>query len=205
MRWWQIALLILAALYLIGRLRLGAKLRYDRAGLSVVAIAGPMRFPVFPRREKPGKARKPKASRKRKGAQPSLGPETDQRGTLARVMDLLPTLAQAAGALRRTILIHQLDVRVIWGAPDPASAAIGFGSAHAAIGMIWPLFDYNFRVKRHHFQVEVDYGAARPEVELSLALTITLGQMLAFALWYGGKILRKLTGSRQRDRRKQEA
>ena len=50
----------------------------------------------------------------------------------------------------------------------------------------------------------MDYEAHRPEVAVDLALTMTLGQILAFALRYGGKALIRWTRSarpRDEDRR----
>ena len=207
MSWWLIPLIVLLVLLLIGRLRMGARIRYGPPGLAVTVIAGPARIRVLPAKEKPAQAeRKKKREKKPKpDRRKAAGGEPEGPGTLARVMDLLPVLGQAAGALRRKILIHHLDLKVIWAAPDAAAAAIGFGRAHALIGMIWPVFDHNFRVKRHDFQVEVDYEAHRPEVDLDLALTITVGQALALALRYGGRALMTWSRSGRRSQRRQEA
>lgn len=209
MRGWLIVLTVLLVLFLIGRLRLGARIRYGPAGLAVTVIAGPARIRVLPTKERPEKAGRKKEKRaerrREKDLQKAAQREPEGQGTLARVMDLLPVLGQAAGALRRKILIHHLDLKVIWAAPDAAAAAIGFGRAHALIGMIWPVFDHNFHVRRHDFQVEADYEARRPEVDLDLALTITVGQALALALRYGGRALMTWSRSGRRSQTRQEA
>ncbi|HIT02794.1 MAG TPA: DUF2953 domain-containing protein [Candidatus Enterenecus merdae] len=200
---WLVLLLILLALLLVGQIRVGAWIGYDAAGLVVRAIVGPARIQVLPAKDKgtkPDKRRKQRRKAVRAAEQKEKRP-----GSLARLMDLLPVLAEAAGALRRKILIHHLDLSVVWGAPDAAGAAIGFGRAHGVIGMIWPLFDHNFRVKRHRFQVDVDYGASRPEVRVELELTLTVGQALAFVLRYGGKALARWSRSGRRAQQRQEA
>lgn len=209
MSWWLIVLIILSALFLIGQLRIGARIRYDTTGLAVTVIAGPARIRVLPAKEEPDKTEQEREKEKKKRAVKERRKVSEKAegkpGTLARIMDLLPVLAQAAGALRRKILIHYLNLKVIWGASDAAGAAIGFGRAHAIIGMIWPIFDHNFRVRRHAFQVDVDYEAHRPEVAVDLALTMTVGQALAFVLRYGGKALMRWSRSGQRSQRRQEA
>lgn len=200
---WLVLLLILLALLLVGQIRVGAWIGYDAAGLVVRMIVGPARIQVLPAKDKgtkPDKRRKQRRKAVRAAEQKEKRP-----GSLARLMDLLPVLAEAAGALRRKILIHHLDLSVVWGAPDAAGAAIGFGRAHGVIGMIWPLFDHNFRVKRHRFQVDVDYGASRPEVRVELELTLTVGQALAFVLRYGGKALARWSRSGRRAQQRQEA
>ena len=55
--------------------------------------------------------------------------------------------------------------------------------------MIWPLFANNFKVKRHSFQIGMDYGAAQPMVELQAAVTMTVGQIVALGVHYGVKAL----------------
>lgn len=209
MSWWLIVLIILLALFLIGRIRIGARIRYDTRGLAVTVIAGPARLRVLPAKERPEKSEQEREKWKKKRAEKERRKAADRKegkpGTLARLMDLLPVLAEAAGALRRKILIHSLDLKVVWGAPDAAGAAIGFGRAHVMIGMIWPFFDHNFRVRRHAFQVDVDYEAHHPEVAVGLELTMTIGQALAFVLRYSGKALIKWSRSGQRSQRRQEA
>lgn len=209
MSWWLIALIILLALFLIGRLRVGARIRYSPVGLILAVIVGPARFRVFPVKEKPKKAgmkREKRSERRReKDLQNVAARKPERPGTLSRVMKLLPVMAEAAGALRRKILIHHLNLKVIWGAPDAAAAAIGFGRAYALLGMIWPIFDHNFHVRQHDFQVEVDYEADRPEVAVDLALTMTVGQAVAFVLHYGGKTLVTWSRSGKRSQQRQEA
>lgn len=201
MSWWGILLLVLLALFLLGQLRIGAQVWYDREGVRVTVIAGPARIRVYPPRRR-------KASRRRAEKREKQAPDgwtARQGGTTARLLKLLPVACEAAGALRRKILVHHLDLKVVWGAPDAAAAAIGYGRAHALIGMLWPIFDHNFRVRAHKFQVDVDYQASCPEVALDLALSLTLSQAVAFALHYGGKAMMRWSGSARRPQQKQEA
>ena len=190
MTWWMILLIILAALWLIGQLRLGGMAHYGPDGMTVTVIAGPARIQVVPAKEE----KKPKEKKKEKAPKEQLAegktPEEEKPGTLSRLMKLLPVVAEAAGTLLRKIRIDELYLSVVWGGQnDAAAAAIGYGRAHAAIGMIWPLLDHNFKVKKSSFHVDVDYAAEKPVVVADAALTMTLGQLLSFVIRYGLKAL----------------
>ena len=104
-------------------------------------------------------------------------------------MQLLSVAAEAAGRLKRKIRIDGLELMLIWGGMDAAAVALGYGRANAALGMIWPLLDNNFRVKRHVFQVELDYSRTEPAVELAAVVTMTVGQVVALSVHYGVKAL----------------
>ena len=126
-------------------------------------------------------------------------------GTLSRLMKLLPIVGQACGALKRKIRIDNLELELIWGGSDPAAIALGYGQANAALGMLWPILDHNFKVKRHSFQIELDYNRREPAVEAQAAVTLTVGQMLSLGTRYGVKALVTWIRSGKTPRKKQEA
>lgn len=199
MTWWMILLIILVALWLILQFRFGAKARYAPDGMTVRLLLGPFHLQVVPSKKdkKPKTAKEAKPKKERKSApEESLEGEEDKPGTLSRLMKLLPVIAEAAGALKRKIRIDDLYLSVIWGSgEDAASAAIGFGRANAAIGMIWPLLDHNFKVKNSTFHTDVNYGASAPVVVAEATVTLTIGQLLSLVIRYGLKVLINWTRS----------
>lgn len=188
----KVLLMILAVLWLISLIRIGGRVSYGQAGLSASVLAGPFRIqllPAKPKKEKKPrvkKGRKPKKKRPPKEEQPAPKGKT---GTLPRLMKLLPVVGQACGALKRKIRIDDLELELIWGGSDPAAIALGYGQANAVLGMLWPVFDHNFKVKRHSFQIGMDYSARQPAVELRAAVTLTVGQAMALGVRYGVKAL----------------
>lgn len=205
---WIILIAILLVLYLISRIRLGGRAKYGPDGFYAYVLAGPLKIQLFPMKpkdktktEKPKKGKKPKEKpAKAKGHE---GEETP--GTVGRVLKLLPVVAEAAGALKRKIRIDHLVLTVIWGAEDAASAALGYGKANALLGMIWPLLDNNFKVKKCDWNVDVDYGKTSPEFTADAAITITVGQILSFVIHYGVKLLMNWSRSGKRSAKQQEA
>lgn len=205
---WIILIVILAVLFLLSQIRLGGRAKYDPEGFSAVLIAGPARIQLFPPKpkdeSKPAKTKQVK-KKKEKPAAAKGHEEQDRQGTVGRVMQLLPTVAEAAGALKRRIRIDHLVLTAIWGAEDAASAAIGYGRANALLGMIWPLIDNNFKVKDCDFHVDVDYGRTTPQFTADAAISMTVGQLLSFATHYGIKLLMNWSRSGKRSAKQQEA
>ncbi len=203
----KVLLIVLAVLWLISLIRVGARVRYGAEGLFVWVLAGPLKVKVLPAKPK---EKKPKKEKKKKEP-PAVAekhkkePKEGQPGTLSRLLKLLPVVGQACGALKRKIRIDDLDLQLIWGGSDPAAIALGYGQANAALGMIWPILDNNFKVKRHSFQVGMDYGRAQPGVELTAALTFTIGQLVTLGIHYGVKALVTWIRSGKPTRKKQEA
>ncbi len=184
-----VILIILAVFWLIGMIRLGGRLKYGEAGFFVYILAGPAKIQVLPAPPKKPEKQKPKKEKKSKPEKPKKPKPEGQPGTLQRVMSVLPRILDAVGALRRRIRIDDIDLTLIWGGSDPASIAIGYGRANAALGALWPLVENNFMVKRRSFDIQMDYGRTEPAVEVTAAFTITLGQILTLALWHGGRVL----------------
>ena len=195
MTFWRVLLVILLIFWLISLIRVGGRVRYGEAGLFVFVLAGPVKLQVLPgkpKEDKPGKKKKPKKEKKPKppaAEKHKKEPKEGRPGTLSRLMQLLPTVGQACGALKRKIRIDDLRLDLIWGGGDPAAIALGYGQANAALGMLWPLIDNNFKVKRHSFQIGMDYERTQPMVELEAALTFTIGQIVTLAVHYGVKAL----------------
>ena len=200
-----VLLVILLVFWLISLIRVGGRVRYGEAGLFVFVLAGPLKLqmvPAKPKEEKAKKKKKPKKEKKPKEKKP--GPE-GQPGTLSRLMQLLPVVGQACGALKRKIRIDDLKLELIWGGSDAAAVALGYGQANAALGMLWPILDNNFKVKRHSFQIGMDYGRTQPAVELEAALTFTIGQIVALGVHYGVKALIIWVRSGRPMKKRQEA
>ena len=178
----KVLLVILAVLWLVSLIRVGGRVSYGQAGLFVTALAGPFKIQVLPLRpkkeKKPGKAKKPKKKKPPVAEEHKKEPEEGRPGTLSQL---------------------------IWGGTDPAAAALGYGRANAALGMLWPVLDNNFKVKHHSFQVGLDYGRTEPAAEVRAAVTITVGQIITLGVRYGIKALVTWIRSGKGPRKKQEA
>lgn len=207
----KVLLIALFVLWLISLVRIGGRVGYGQAGLVVTALAGPFKIQLLPagpkKEKKPKKAKKgqPKQEKPPEAEGQKKEPKAGKPGTLSRLMKLLPVVGQACGALKRKIRIDDLELELVWGGTDAAAVALGYGRANAALGMLWPILDNNFKVKRHSFQIGVDYALTEPAVEARAAVTMTVGQIVTLGVHYGVKALVTWIKSGRTLRKKQEA
>ena len=205
MTFWKVLLVIVLVFWLISLIRVGARVRYGEAGLFVFVLAGPVKFQLLPAKPKEKKPKKEKKSKPPVAEKHKKEHKEGQPGTLSRLMKLLPVIGQACGALKRKIRIDDLELQLIWGGSDPAAIAMGYGQANAALGILWPIFDNNFKVKRSNFQIGMDYGRTQPAVEVEAAVTFTIGQIFTLSTHYGVKALVTWVRSGRPVKKRQEA
>lgn len=200
---WSVIGCILLLLILIGQIRIGAKVDFSEAGLFLDVKAGPFQFRVLPAGEQ--KAKKTKATKTVEQTDGAAAPKKKGiKDTLSLAFRFVPLLGEAAGRLKRKIRIDRLFLHVIWGAPDPAAAAMGYGAGNAAVGVLWPVLENNFKVKEHDLQVDVDFERAAPALTAMAQATLTIGQSLKLALILGVKALNIFLGYR-REQKEQKA
>lgn len=193
---------VLLVLFFIGRIRMGASVKYSESGLGVKIKLGPVWLQIVPRK-------KDEVTKEKQKKQPTeetadTAPKRKWKDTLDLAMRFIPLLGDAAGKLKRTIRIDRLFLHVVWGASDPASAAMGFGAGNAAMGILWPAFEHNFNVKTHDLRVDVDFEREKPAFDADAQVTLTIGQILSLAIILGLKALKIFLGYR-RERKEEKA
>ncbi|MEG1857982.1 MAG: DUF2953 domain-containing protein, partial [Pseudoflavonifractor sp.] len=124
---------LVAALLLVSLLRVGGTAEYSQTGLLVRVRLGPVRLTVYPARAK-------KAGKKQKKSV-SDAPEESVKsgGSFAQFKRFLPLITDAAGRLKHKIRVDTLNLDFTAASQNPAAAALEFGYANAAIGMLFPL------------------------------------------------------------------
>ena len=196
--WWMTLLVIFAVLVLIGCIPVGVDARYNAEGVFLAAKIGPFRLQLLPQKPK----KKPK-KRKQQKKQPEKAPAkagTQEKkpnpllsGGVDGLMQLLDLAFDTLGDLRRKLRVNELTLRVlIGGADDPAKAAMGYGRAWAAIGVITPALERLFVIKKRDIQPALDYTISNTQVDAQLVTTITIGRSLALALRAGLRFLKIL-------------
>lgn len=190
---------IILFLFLIGQIRVGVSVRYTEAGLFAAIRVGVFRIQLLPAKKAGEKKEKGTKQREKKPKDraKSAGPKKKAGDTLALAMRFLPLLGEAAGQLKRKIKIDRLFLHVIWAAENPASAAMGFGAGNAALGMLWPILENNFKVGARDLSVDVDFQRTKPAVDVDAQATLTIGQGLVLGISLGIKVLKIYLGFRR--------
>ena len=212
MNGWTIFLCVLVVLFLIGQIRVGCSAEYDAQGIGVCIHVGPACIRVFPRKastkkeEKTKKAKKEKPVKEKKEKPKESIPLTEKvGGALEDVQELLPVLLNALGYFWKKLSVDVLRLEMISGGSDPADAALRFGQASAALGALWyPLVDA-LDVKDGYARVVPDLNAAEMTLRANVKLTLKIGQILWFAVYFDVQaLLRFLCIYRAQAKRKKQ-
>lgn len=171
-------IVVLVLLFLL-LLPLGVRVRYDEDGLFAALKIGPVLVRLFPKEEK----KEPKKEKTAKKDKPQQADDHPKRGgPLALVKGCLPLIKPTLEGVRKRLTIKHLTLHVIWAAPDPADAAMGYGAANAALGVLWPVFYQNFKIRDYALGVDADFDAVEPTLYAKADLTMTVLQILTLAL-----------------------
>lgn len=206
MTWLLVLTGVLAALWLLSRIRLGVGAEYRAEGPRVWLRAGPLRIGIFPlKKKKPGKKKDGKKEAKKPapgGEKPGPGLSERVGGALEYAKALLPVVLEAAGQFRRKLRVDSLALEVTVGAADPARAAIRYGQANGALAAAWAALNEAFDLRDGHAWARVDFDAEETRVYALAALSLRLGQLAWLGIYFGCRTLRAFL--RVRSRRKQE-
>lgn len=189
---------IVLTLFLLGQIRVGAAAAYSEAGLFLNLKAGYIRVQLYPMKKSARKkGKKVKPASKHPADSGAAAQKKSGKDTLKLALRFIPLLGEAAGRFKRKIRIDRLTLHVIWAASDPAAAAMGYGAGNAALGMIWPVIEHNFKVKDRDLRVDVDFEREKPEFAAQAQATLTIGQGVTLALCLGWKALKIFLGYRR--------
>jgi len=166
-------LIILGVLITIGCIPVGVRAVYDGDAAVYLTVLGiPIRLYPMKKKENPEKSKESAAKEKKKFQVPPR----------AQLEEYLHLLLEVLGRFRRRLVVRKLTLRAVFGGDDPADAALNYGRAWAAIGVVMPLIEQCFTIRRR------DVGAFLQEGETTLSLraeayaTLTVGRMLHLAL-----------------------
>ena len=200
-----ILLCLLIVLFLIGQIRVGCKAAYDHDGVQVWVRFGRIYVRVFPlkktEKQKPEKKKRPKKVKKKKEKPPATVGEK-VGGALGYAQSLLPVLLDAVKYFTRKLQIDKLHMTLVAGSSDPADAAMVYGNASAALGALWYPLTNAFDVKDGYAKVDLDFEAQHMTLCAIASLSLKIGQILWFAVYFGIRAL--VTFLRERKRQKND-
>lgn len=207
-KWWMTLLVILAVLVLIGLIPVGVLARYNQDGTYLAAKLGLLKIRILPKKEgkkKKPKKEKPKKEKKKKKAEAEKPGQTKKKsglrsGGVGGILELLDILSDTLGNLRRKLRVNELMLHVTYKGSDPARAAINYGRAWAAIGVITPCLERLFVIKKRDIQPVLDYDAPQLQVDVRAEFTMTIGRILALGLRAGLKFLKLIVNKKKNDK-----
>lgn len=171
----RIILALIALLLLVLLLPVGVRVRYNQEGLKLWYVIGPVRLL---HKAKEGKKRSKEKSdgfniRKMLG---QSEPETDS--VLGRFRSDLQLIFALFGYLRPKIRIQYLELKLNLAGGSPATLAMAYGGAWAAIGSFLPMLEEAFVLKKRDLDVTCDFSDETTTLDAKLNITIGLGRLL---------------------------
>jgi len=163
---------------LLALLRFGFIVEYSEVGFEMWVKAGFLRLRLKDKdkREKP-KKKKPKKKKEKKPGK--KGP-----GSLSEFLDMLRAVKKALDRLRRKLLIKQLTLHYTSASDDPSKTALQFGAANAVFGVIIPVLERYFKIKRRDLRTAADFNGKENRIYAKIIISIAVWEVIyiVFAL-----------------------
>ncbi|HHT16374.1 MAG TPA: hypothetical protein GXZ77_01450 [Papillibacter sp.] len=167
-----IALLMMMRVCLIGE--------YDETGFSAYLRFGPVRIKFAGKKDKKADKKK-KKDRKAKKKDAGKKQEAGQKkgGTFEGLKAMLPDITDVLRRLFRRLTVDDLIIHyVAAGRENPAAGALQFGAASAGIGVLLPILESVFTIKRRDLRTNVDFNATEAYVYAKAKLSLAFWQVL---------------------------
>ena len=165
--------IVLGVLTVLLCIPVGIRAEYDEEPAVYLTVLGiPIR--LYPAKEgkKQKEADKPEAKERKKF---NLPPK-------AQLEEYLRLLLEVLGRFRRRLRVNRLMLHACFGGNDPADAALNYGRAWAAIGVVMPLLEQCFVIRHRDVGAFVEEGEKAVRLVARLHATLTVGRFLHLAL-----------------------
>lgn len=168
-----VLLIILGVLLAAGCIPVGVRAEYDESPRVFLTVLGiPIRLYPAKGEKKPKKHEKSQPKEKKKFQIPPK----------AQLEEYLRLLLEVLGRFRRKLRVNRLTLHAFFGGEDAADAALNYGRAWAAIGVVMPLLEQCFTIRRRDVGAYLEEGEKTLRLVARLHATLTVGRLLHLAL-----------------------
>ena len=203
---------LVGLIVLILLIPVGADIGYENGELHVSAKVMGILLQLFPKPpadpNKPPKKKKEKKPKKEKKKKEPPKEEEQQpkkkrklNFTADELLELVKVALRGFGKFGRKFKVDRFVLRYTAAGQDPYNVAVAFGWVNAALSGLAPLCRQRFTVKDCEVRTDVDFTAEWMHLDLGIAMTIRIGQILGTVLGIGFGALRILLRSKRRVKR----
>lgn len=179
---WRIVLWILFALCaliaLVLLLPVGIRIRYCDGILKLWYTVGPVRLLRYPEAANARVKRKKSKINIRTVLDEPIKANRKYDSVLGDFWAELKTTLGLVWHLRPKLRIKRLVLKLHLAGDEPASLAMEYGGAWAAIGNLLPLLEEAFTLKKRQLDVDCDFSGGATTLDAKLDITIGLGRLL---------------------------
>ena len=169
---WLALALLLFAILLSSRLKL--RLDYDEDGLRIKAGFGLITVYHYPS----GQSKRPEIPENKPKKKKTKPQKAKKGGKTPDVREIISIIADTLGKLRRKLRMDELVLWYCSASSDPASAALAFGGASAAVGLLTAPLEAAFRIRKRDIRTAVSFTDTQPTVILKLHISVSLFSLL---------------------------
>lgn len=199
---------IILLIVLINLIPVGADISYADGEARVSAkICGKL-IQLYPKLPDEGKKAK-KEKKKKEEEQPEEQAEDKEKKpklslpadfSKEELLELLKVGLRAAGSFRRKLCIDRFRLWFVSSDPDPYWTIMIYNYVNDALCVLGAIAENSFRVKDSDIRTATDFNVGEPFIEIRLALSIRIGQIVHVTLATGIAALKILL----RHKRKQK-
>ncbi len=179
----MIALYVILSVFLliaiIMLLRAGVQIEYGENGILADFSIGPLKFRVFPAA---GKEKIKRKRRPRETAPPKKEPEREKGGKFSEFRKYLSYISAAGDRLKRKLRVDDLTLYFAAGGSDPAAVAIAYGGVTAAMGMLIPVLEQNFDIRKRDFETSFSYELKEPYIFVRAKISAAVWELIYIGL-----------------------
>lgn len=192
---WQIILwfflVLIAMLFLALLMPVGIRVRYQHDELKLWYTIGLLRLQHRPKDSEDRK--KPKSSKVniRKVFSESIKANRKFDSILGEFWAELKTALGLFWNLCPRLRVKRLVLQLHLAGENPATLAMQYGGAWAAIGNLIPLLEEAFVLKKRELDVDCDFAGEKTSLEAKLDISIGLGRLLLCLVRYAMPTLEK--------------
>lgn len=163
----KILLCLLLLVILVLLLRVSFIVSYDEDGILAYIRVLFFKIKIPPEKKKPKAVKKETPPKKEK-----------KGGSLKALKEIILSALKTLGPAVRSIRIDKLSGKITIASDDAFKTAMTFGSAAAGVGILLPVLENNFKIKKKDIEVNADFDATETTAVLLAKVSIAVWQIL---------------------------
>lgn len=188
----QILILVLSAIIiLVLLLPVGVCVIYRNQILKIWLAFGPVKVAFKTNNAQANKSKKQQANGRTLFKKPAKA-NGEYHNLLGEFLSEIKAVMELFGYLRPRLRIRRMMMELRLAGENPAAAAMQYGGAWAAIGVVVPILEEAFVIKKRKIDIDCEFTAEKTTLNAKLDIRIGLGRLLWCLLWYGIKTFERM-------------
>lgn len=130
-----------------------------------------------------------------KAVKKEKAPKTEKNGgSISALKDIILSALKTLGPAVKSIRIDKLCGRITIASNDAFKTAMLFGSSAAGVGILLPVLENNFKIKKKDIEVNADFEEPETLATLSAKVSIAIWQILYLGIIFISNFIKQKKG-----------